>query len=185
MSNFSRKISSYSFLFLCIFLMSCGGAYKTAIRNYDGSKHPPTESCSVKVFHTKYWFDKFMNEEFNSKRYTLVGSSDWTSKTGFVEKHATKLCKKLGGDFAILFDYGVKYIDNQNVSFTTYSQQTATSYYSNNTSYYNNKNRYVGNANTTGNIYTSYWQPNNHQFTVSTSYSSYSILIFKEKRVIR
>ena len=101
-------------LIVIFILTGCGGGNKWAIRNYDGTRYPKTDYCEVRTFHSQYWFEKWLNEEFHPNEYALVGSTNWTSKTGFREKHAIKTCKNLGGDMAILLDNGVKYMESYN-----------------------------------------------------------------------
>ncbi|MBR3851287.1 MAG: hypothetical protein IKJ76_04490 [Fibrobacter sp.] len=175
------SMNKLSLLFVMLLLVGCSGGSRLAINNYDGTRYPKTKSCNAKVFHSQYWFEKWLNDEYDSTKYVLVGSTNWTSKSGFREKHVVKTCKVLGGDMAILLDEGVKYIDSYNTTFTTYSTKSINTQYRDNTDYYSSNNRHVGHSRTTGNIKTTYQEPEYTEVHRTVSYSGYTMLLFKER----
>ena len=182
-------------IFLIIFtivLTSCSSGFSRAIQNYNGPKNvQETNHCSVKI-----WYD--MEQVYKNRRYLQehdykeLGYTCWSAKPGWQEKHAEKLCKKLGGDYIIMFKGDISSY-SYDINYTTNERHTA--YYNNNyntsfnanTNYYSSSYGYVGSSYTSGNAYTtmngsiSYNVPVNHSYTVTEYSQTYCAIIFEQE----
>lgn len=171
------------------FCTSCSNGYKRAIKNYTGPTYlEETTSCDTKITYdfeflkdSRYYLTRYEN-------YEELGYTCWTANPGWTNKHAEKLCKKLGGDLIVLYKGDVKSYA-YDMSYTTYDTHYAN--YSGNinssysTNYYSSNYGYVGSSYTNGRSnYSgtiSYTTPTQHNFTVHDYTQSYCAVIFRDK----
>jgi hypothetical protein len=169
----------------------CSNGYSRAIRNYTGpTEVEETNYCSVKI-----WYDiDQVNENrrwLKEHNYRELGYTCWSAKPGWQQKHAEKLCKKLGGDYIVLFkgdvnsySYDINYTTNE--TRTAYYNNNYNTNYSSNTNYYSSSYGYVGSSYTNGNAYTTmngsmtYSVPVNHSYRMTEYTQSYCAVIFEE-----
>lgn len=174
---------------MCFLFCACSNGYSRAIKNYTGPTYlEETTSCDVKI---TYDFDelKYSRTYLTQKKYDELGYSCWTAKPGWNQKHAEKLCKKLGGDLIVLYKGEVNSY-SYDMSYTTYDTQYAhyngnvnSSY---NTNYYASGYGYVGSSYTNGySNYSgtvSYTTPTQHNFTVHDYTQNYCAIIYRDLR---
>lgn len=96
--------NAYVKLILCIIcagmLTNCANTYNRAAKHYSGERHETTSFCQVQLVYDKR--DQILADEYiNEYNLQYYGSTNFDASTKFSKKHIAKLCRKLGGVYAV------------------------------------------------------------------------------------